>query len=96
MNINTLPSEKNKVKLDLWRKIAVSCDMNIVVETNKDQRLVQDHDKTEKLITDWWQKSTVRDEYLREEKEVFKDLNMRQQGGVSVITNDTMLAHVCE
>ena len=29
MNINTIPSSKNMVKLDQWRKIAVESDINI-------------------------------------------------------------------
>ena len=66
MNINTIPSSKNMVKLDQWRKIAVESDINIIVETNKDQRELHEDDKTENLIKGWWQKPSVRDEYLVE------------------------------
>ena len=96
LNINTLPSEKNKVKMDLWRKIAVSCDMNIVVETNKDPRHTQESDRTENLTKGWWQKHSASDEYLKEPNQPRKGSNSRQQGGVSMITANSMLEHVCE
>ena len=96
MNINTIPSSKNMVKLDQWRKIAVESDINIIVETNKDQRKLHEDDKTENLIKGWWQKPSVRDEYLVEQNQKFNDLTARQQGGVSMITNDDFLGHVCK
>ena len=94
LNINTLPSEKNKVKTDLWRNLATTSDINLVVETNKDQRFLPTQDKTENIIKGWWQRSSVRDEFLIERNNNDKDT--RQQGGVSMIATNALLDHVCE
>ena len=63
-NINTLPCENNRHKLDLWKDIVSNnCDINIVVETNKDMRKVYENDKTFSLIKGWWKKKIMcRDE----------------------------------
>ena len=95
MNINTLPSEKNKVKTDLWRNLVTTCDINVLVETNKDQKFVQTQDKTENLTKGWWKKHSVRDEYLIEERNQ-NEKDARQQGGVSMINTNNLLDHVCD
>ena len=53
-NINTTPSENNRYKLDLWKDIVSNnCDINIIIETNKDMRKVKDCDKTYNLVKGW-------------------------------------------
>ena len=95
VNINTLPSEKNRVKLDLWRNLVTTSDINVVVETNKDQRYLQSQDKTENLIKGWWQRSSARDEFLIEERNK-NNTDTRQQGGVSMIKTNSLLDHICQ
>ena len=65
-NINTLPKESNRFKLDLWKEIVtVGCDINIVAEINKDTRRIARKDRTDQLVKGWWKSKIVcRDEFL--------------------------------
>ena len=50
-NINTIPTSSNRHKLDLWHGlVANNCDVNIIVETNKDMRRVREQDRTYNLV----------------------------------------------
>ena len=96
-NINTLPKESNRFKIDTWKEIATSgCDINIIAEINKDISKIPKKDRTFQLVQGWWDtKIMCRDEFLQEKNTNNKE-DTRQPGGVSIITNGIATQHIVQ
>jgi len=96
-NIGTIPSPTTTQglwKIDVWRSIVLSCDVNVITEINKDMGKVKDIDKIEEIIKGWWKGATVRSEYLIEDEYSYRD--WRQQGGLAMIMNGMITTHIIE
>ena len=90
-NINTMPHNNNNVKKDICRDIATNdFDIKLLNEINKDQRALNQQDRTGEIVKNWWQRTICRDEYLIDDG-VKATNGARQQGGVAtIINNDTI------
>lgn len=96
-NIGTLPSPGTALgswKIDAWRDLVMTCDVNILTEINKDMMKVKEEEKIESIAKGWWQGMMVRTEFLIEHEYVFR--GTRQQGGVAMIANGIVTSHIME
>jgi len=95
-NIGTLPNERNGMglwKVDIWRRLVMDCDINLLSEINKDMGVVPEHETLEHLTRTWWKGTMCRSAYLQEDERIFRD--KRQQGGVAMIANGKITSYIC-
>jgi len=79
-------------KIDTWKEMVLHCDVNILIEINKDMSRVKESDRLEAITKGWWKGSMCRTEYLVEEDNAFRE--QRQQGGVAILANGSIITHI--
>ena len=83
------------VKTDIYRCIAMNeVDINLLNEVNKDQRALEQKDRTGEIVKNWWNRMVCTDEYLIDIEVTSVRDDSRQQGGVATILNNDIISHV--